>query len=476
MSKMDGMASRTPADIERRYNFGKSFAEILGIANDAQTHAYKAEEEIKELNWLISDSETGLFAQLNAKLDTDRLVSQFNMAANEITITSDGFNLAADGTITSKRGKIGGWDISEASIFKNTVTSAVKLVAPTSANDYALTIASLTNGVITDMPFYLQANGRLFSKNADIQGKITATEGNIGGWDIVNNSGEKSIKYIDYSKYRGTGFQPPNSGIWGIAVGYTNDADWSTAPFRVDHYGNMYADSATVRGGIECIGSYGCKAHLTDGQLYMSSDTHWMNIFLYKGDAPTIQAKGSLALISDIGVNLRCDEASFVSYSDATYAMTKCAGDYFQFKTINKKSFHLSPHDESSGGYLDGTWSASSAIKVTSDGNYKNSIEDMPEAYGVLFDNLRPIIHKYNDGTSDRYHVAFIAQEVDEAREKAGIPRKDFAAVCIDNAGLDTEKWYLRYSEFIPINTSEIQKLKARMNELEKKLEGTNNG
>ena len=49
MSKMDGMASRTPGDIERRYNFGQSFAEVMGIAKDAQSHAVEAERKILEI-------------------------------------------------------------------------------------------------------------------------------------------------------------------------------------------------------------------------------------------------------------------------------------------------------------------------------------------------------------------------------------------------------------------------------------------
>ena len=41
-AKQDRTYPRTAADIERRYNFGKSFAEILGIATDAQDTANQA--------------------------------------------------------------------------------------------------------------------------------------------------------------------------------------------------------------------------------------------------------------------------------------------------------------------------------------------------------------------------------------------------------------------------------------------------
>lgn len=44
MNKQDRQGVRTPAQLEEKYNFGKSFAEIMGIATDAQTAAEKANE------------------------------------------------------------------------------------------------------------------------------------------------------------------------------------------------------------------------------------------------------------------------------------------------------------------------------------------------------------------------------------------------------------------------------------------------
>ena len=87
--------------------------------------------------------------------------------------------------------------------------------------------------------------------NAMFEGNITATSGTIGGWEIVNTTTEKSLKYIKTNSNKtiiGTGFQPQNSGIWAIAVGFTNDAQWSTAPFRVKHDGSMYAAKGQIAG------------------------------------------------------------------------------------------------------------------------------------------------------------------------------------------------------------------------------------
>ena len=95
----------------------------------------------------------------------------------------------------------------------------------------------------------------------------------------------------------------------------------------------------------------------------------------------------------------------------------------------------------------------------------------MSSKYDTLFDKLIPRIFRYNDGNSGRLHAGYIAQEVDGAVALAGLTREDFAAVCIDSEGTNKELWGLRYDEFIPLNTWQIQKLKPRVATLEEKVE-----
>lgn len=48
MSKMDGVATRTAADLEQKLNLGKRFAEVMGIATDARETAEKAVNTLDE--------------------------------------------------------------------------------------------------------------------------------------------------------------------------------------------------------------------------------------------------------------------------------------------------------------------------------------------------------------------------------------------------------------------------------------------
>ena len=50
MSKMDGYASRTATDLERKYNFGQTFAEVYGLVSDARKIAEEAQSAFEGLN------------------------------------------------------------------------------------------------------------------------------------------------------------------------------------------------------------------------------------------------------------------------------------------------------------------------------------------------------------------------------------------------------------------------------------------
>ena len=113
------------------------------------------------------------------------------------------------------------------------------------------------------------------------------------------------------------------------------------------------------------------------------------------------------------------------------------------------------------------SWNTAAATIDDSDQNLKNTISSMSSSYSTLFDSLRPVTFKFNNGTSNRVHMGFIAQEVDEAISVAGLTRQDFAGLCIRDEGTEDERWGLRYGEFVALNTYEIQKLKARVDKLE---------
>ena len=96
---------------------------------------------------------------------------------------------------------------------------------------------------------------------------------------------------------------------------------------------------------------------------------------------------------------------------------------------------------------------------LTSDQNKKHDIEDPDERYLDLFDRYEVKRFKYNDGTSDRYHLGAVAQSVEGAMEDVGINTQEFAGLIKDG-----DDYYLRYDE---LNMLTALKVKSMAEEIE---------
>lgn len=103
----------------------------------------------------------------------------------------------------------------------------------------------------------------------------------------------------------------------------------------------------------------------------------------------------------------------------------------------------------------------------TSDRNLKNSIEDQPFQYSLLFDKLKPVRFKYNNGSSNKYHTGLIAQDVEKAIIDSGLSIDNVGLLCFDP---NENEYGLRYIELISMCIYEIQQNKIRIQKLENKI------
>lgn len=101
---------------------------------------------------------------------------------------------------------------------------------------------------------------------------------------------------------------------------------------------------------------------------------------------------------------------------------------------------------------------------VTSDRREKESIEELPEAYMDMLDKLTPTRFKYKN-RGDRYHVGFVAQDVERAMTEAGLDSDSFGGF-VDLKG-DGSQLGLAYDEFIGLLLQKIRKLEKRIDDLE---------
>lgn len=129
----------------------------------------------------------------------------------------------------------------------------------------------------------------------------------------------------------------------------------------------------------------------------------------------------------------------------------------------------------------------SSGLTTLSDERLKNDFQSLNK-WESFFDNLEPCAFKLKNGTSGRYHLGFKAQQVKESLEKSGLSTKDFAGYIsqkyvIDESYPEDDEVYkqaninpgddvygLIYTEFIALQHHEIQKLKAKVKNLETEI------
>lgn len=102
MSKQDRQGSRTPADLERRYNLGglkEKYSELLGISNDARDSVDRIDSELRNeleqrVTSLTRDTERIIMAALESYVETTEygefqqtVQSEFMAMAQQISMT-----------------------------------------------------------------------------------------------------------------------------------------------------------------------------------------------------------------------------------------------------------------------------------------------------------------------------------------------------------------------------------------------------
>lgn len=197
--------------------------------------------------------------------------------------------------------------------------------------------------------------------------------------------------------------------------------------------------------------------------------------------------------------------------TSSNYANSAISSTFTQQLTNGARYAYISSNDNLIGSYSSTMYVGSpvnpwaggyglSAWITTSDRNKKNSIEDLDDRYEVFFDNLVSKRFKMNNGTSNRYHVGWISNDVEVALVASGLTSLEFAGfvkdkifskMILDDFGNETEEYdttseciynyFLRYEEFISLQAFKIQRVEKRykdllnrINDLEKILNNIN--
>lgn len=200
----------------------------------------------------------------NGMVDDGRPVARMGAldglpAVNGTNPTGYGFYAAGNayfnGTLVSSSGTIGGFTISQYTLVNNNGSNTVGMCS-TDGRGWAFWAGAEDGG---SAPFHVGHAGQLYATNANITGVINANSGKIGSFTLDNKYMQSTDETVGLS---------PTDVNWAFWAGGTS---MSTAKFRVNHAGVLYATSANISGNITATSGTIGGCSISNGTLIVPS-------------------------------------------------------------------------------------------------------------------------------------------------------------------------------------------------------------
>lgn len=314
-------------------------------------------------------------------------------------------------------------------------------------SELSLTIDGLT---VTDSTGTTKIKGSsvetdtLIVNAANINGTLTANQINLSGAITWGDLAQDTQNEIDGAYNAASSAQSTASNAYGLASSAQATANSANSTVSAWKYpGTTYIDgtqlmtgtvtASTLRGGtIGILNDYGSQV----GYITVGSSTTTGLQLISGGNLYLASGSCSIQMVSrnmSVSCNNFCPSGTAANLGNSSLGMWQAVYSY-------------------------------TAEIQTSDENIKHDIAEMPQKYIDMMDDIVPVVYKMDNGTSDRYHTGFIAQNVKEAMDAHGVSDLELAAWCKDVDTEGNELQMLRYMEFIAIMWAKIKQLESRLN------------
>lgn len=407
----DYSAYGEPPAMESKY-YGKTYLNV------ETGYLYTAKTQNGQYAWVLTTQLKSTEATLNLKIDPTNLVSSIEGAADVIhfragkfTIESNDFSIDEKGNVTFGKNAIITWQ----NIDNGTIPDfALSNEVPTESD-----IVTITKKTVT-APYINALNIKAGSVDAEnitgtkISGK-TIEGGTIYGATVTTNGALKMLF--------------PTTGE-RIVIEPQSPAVGDGIVFPLACYFNAYVKFSNINstGGYNVSGNHG----------------------LYSSDMSANICRKTVVS------GKACSQLGNSSYDTRIYGTNIYKG--------------------------------SSSTAITSDKRLKNCICSIENKYDDFFMKLNPVTFKMKNGESGRLHIGFIAQDIRDALSECDISTEDFAGYVEDvvdkeylkeSFGIDASNekdWsdgkqlYVRYEEFIALNTHMIQKQHKEIEQLKSEI------
>mgnify|MGYP000777237400 CR=1 FL=1 len=460
--------SSKQSSLEQTVDGFKAIVESTYATNDSVTQKVSAvEQKADKISWLVKSGTSASSMELTSEAlkiiaDTEikgdvivgGVIKSSNYVANSTGMKlslatgewdSKYFRVSSTGTITATGGTIGGFTISNNSLY---------------------------NGL--DTINHKEGTNETAGVNISVLGGFSAYNGEYG---TEMNNGQ--IRF--YSLGRELGYITPGSTDFsdysktGIGIVATNQIGGAGLYGRIDlgYKDKMNGNTYIAAYSVCCDG----KKNSNDG---FNSTFHIKTRFSSGIDVSDIYFSYENKTICSIGI---AGYYGVGGISPDVYKWLPVFNDYVAFKRgilFDSSNPSLIYHGAnrllacSSSKIVVGnsnlalsligsSLTSSSTISVSSDARMKNHIADLPSKSENLFDYLDGKSFFYNGDNSTAKNYGFIAQDVLSALQKCGLSTDDFAGFCDING--DGSQYALAYEQFIPLMWNEIKRLRKALSE-----------
>lgn len=426
------------------------------IAADSITADKIATDAIKSRNYIYSGGTQGSFLNLG---DGSFTSPNLSWDSNGNLIAK---NANLSGQITATKGSIGKYEITDQWLITGSGSTATGI----GGNQAFWAGAEDSNSA----PFRVGYDGKFVSSNADISGKITATEGKIGKYEITDT-------------YLKTG-----SGSTCSGIGSDDCAFWAGGTNSKDsNFVVLYGGSVLVN-NLECNDRNSNDAlAITNGTLYIQSDN---NSAFLSSTGFEFEWGGDYRILS-VGDGVKCYRNLYATDFIADGWIYNAPGGHYTWKDRNDAyiscgnynntnnvyyyagyhAFYVNGDSGSGMMYIETSGvSSRKGFRNSSDERIKKDFRHFDDDFINSYMQLEPIKYRFKDDTDNSYHIGFKAQNVNSVLNDYGKSHNEQFGICathhIDPEYAEktygennmTEVYTLAYDELIGANTFMIQK------------------
>ena len=461
--------SSKQSSLEQTVNGFKATVESTYATNDSVTQKVSAvEQKADKISWIVKSGTSESSMELTSK--ALEIIAETKIKGDVIVggVIKSGNYDVAKGTGMKLTLATGEWD---SKYFKVSSTGTITATGGT-IGGFTISNNSLYNGL--DTINHKEGTNETAGVNISVLGGFSAYNGEYG---TEMNNGQ--IRF--YSLGRELGYITPGSTDFsdysktGIGIVATNQIGGAGLYGRIDlgYKDKMNGNTYIAAYSVCCDG----KKNSNDG---FNSTFHIKTRFSSGIDVSDIYFSYENKTICSIGI---AGYYGVGGISPDVYKWLPVFNDYVAFKRgilFDSSNPSLIYHGAnrllacSSSKIVVGnsnlalsligsSLTSSSTISVSSDARMKNHIADLPSGSENLFDHLDGKSFFYNGSNSTAKNYGFIAQDVLTALQKCRLTTDDFAGFC-DIHG-DGSQYALAYEQFIPLMWNEIKRLRKALSE-----------